>query len=199
MRIRVPNYQVRFQFARFTKLRRALHVRTRPTSDMTQKTSTRRLNAARPLLGVAVAVLVSVAVSGCATRVAVRGNLPDSERLAEVVPGDMSREEVAEILGSPSSVTPFDSNMWLYISEKTETFAFMPPEVIERNVITVHFDDKGIVKEVKKVDLSAGQDINPVERITPTSGNEITFWDQLFSNVGRFSKGAAGDRDPAGK
>ena len=79
------------------------------------------------------------------------------------------------------------------------SFAFMPPEVIERNVITVHFDDKGIVKEVKKVDLSAGQDINPVERITPTSGNEITFWDQLFSNVGRFSKGATGDRDPAGK
>ncbi len=166
---------------------------------MIEKSSSRRFVAARPLMAVAVAVLVSVAVSGCATRIAVRGNLPDSERLAEVVPGDMSREEVAEILGSPSSVTPFDSNMWLYISEKTETFAFMPPEVVERNVIMVHFDDKGVVKEVKKVDLSSAQDIKHVERITPTSGNEITFWDQLFNNVGRFSKGASGDLDPAGK
>ncbi|MAO56878.1 MAG: cell envelope protein SmpA [Rhodospirillaceae bacterium] len=135
------------------------------------------------------AVLVSATLSGCATRVAVRGNLPDSERLAEVVPGDMSREEVAEILGSPSSVTPFDSDLWLYISEKTETFAFMAPEVVERNVIMVKFTDKGIVNEVKKLDLSNAQDVKHVERVTPTSGNEVTFWDQLFHNVGRFNTG----------
>ena len=103
----------------------------------------RKLISARPWLGLTAAVLVSVAVAGCATRVAVRGNLPDSERLAEVVPGDMSREEVAEILGSPSSVTPFDSHLWLYISEKTETFAFMAPKVLERNVIMVRFSEGG--------------------------------------------------------
>ncbi len=143
------------------------------------------------------AVLVSATLSGCATRVAVRGNLPDSERLAEVVPGDMSREEVAEILGSPSSVTPFDSDLWLYISEKTETFAFMAPEVVERNVIMVKFTDKGIVNEVKKLDLSNAQDVKHVERVTPTSGNEVTFWDQLFHNVGRFNTGDSG-LDPSG-
>ena len=143
------------------------------------------------------AVLVSATLSGCATRVAVRGNLPDSERLAEVVPGDMSREEDAEILGSPSSVTPFDSDLWLYISEKTETFAFMAPEVVERNVIMVKFTDKGIVNEVKKLDLSNAQDVKHVERVTPTSGNEVTFWDQLFHNVGRFNTGDSG-LDPSG-
>lgn len=157
---------------------------------MTRNSTTyRRLLTARPWLGLTAAILVSAAVSGCATRVALRGNLPDSERLAEVVPGDMSREEVAEILGSPSSVTPFDSDLWLYISEKTETFAFMAPEVVERNVIMVRFNDKGLVKEIKKLDLSSAQDIKHVERITPTSGNEITFWDQLFNNMGRFNKG----------
>jgi outer membrane protein assembly factor BamE (lipoprotein component of BamABCDE complex) len=168
---------------------------------MARKSSYRRLLTARPWLGLTAAVLVAATVTGCATRVAVRGNLPDSERMAEVVPGDMSREEVAEILGSPSSITPFDSNMWLYISEKTETFAFMPPEVLERNVIMIQFDDKGVVREVKKIDLSSAQDIKHVERITPTSGNEISFWDQLFHNVGRFNakdKDVGGGRDPSG-
>ena len=93
---------------------------------------------------------------------------------------------------SASSVTPFDSNMWLYISEKTETFAFMAPEVVERNVIMVKFTDKGIVNEVKKLDLSNAQDVKHVERVTPTSGNEVTFWDQLFHNVGRFNTGDSG-------
>lgn len=161
-------------------------------------TTYRKLISARPWLGLTAAVLVSVAVAGCATRVAVRGNLPDSERLAEVVPGDMSREEVAEILGSPSSVTPFDSHLWLYISEKTETFAFMAPKVLERNVIMVRFSDKGLVKEVKKLDLSSAQDIKHVERITPTSGNEITFWDQLFNNMGRFNKNNTDSVTPGG-
>ena len=160
--------------------------------------SDKRLSSPRRTLTVlTAAVLVSATLSGCATRVAVRGNLPDSERLAEVVPGDMSREEVAEILGSPSSVTPFDSDMWLYISEKTETFAFMAPEVVERNVIMVKFTDKGIVNEVKKLDLSNAQDVKHVERETPTSGNEVTFWDQLFYNVGRFNTGDSG-LDPSG-
>lgn len=167
-------------------------------SHMAQITSYRRLFSARPWLGLTAAVLVATAVSGCSSRVAVRGNLPDSERLAEVVPGDMSREEVAEILGSPSSVTAFDSNLWMYISERTETFAFMPPEVVERNVVLVRFDDKGFVKDIKKLDLSSAQDIKHVERITPTSGNEITFWDQLFGNVGRFNKGANNDVTPGG-
>ena len=162
--------------------------------------SYRRLLTSRPWIGFTAAVLVAATLSGCATRVAVRGNLPDSERLADVIPGDMSREEVAEVLGSPSSITPFDSDLWLYISEKTETFAFMPPKVLERNVIMVRFDKEGFVKELKKIDLSAGQEIEHVERVTPTSGNEISFWDQLFGNVGRFNKGGsggAGPRNPA--
>lgn len=135
-------------------------------------------------------MLAAATVTACAPNVAIRGNLPNAERLAEVVPGDMSREEVAEILGSPSSITPFDSNLWLYVSERTETVAFFKPEVKERNVVMVRFTKEGIVQEVKKLDLSNAKDIAHVERITPTSGNEITIWDQLFTNLGRFNNPA---------
>ncbi len=135
--------------------------------------------------------LFAVTTMACDTaRIAIRGNLPNAERLAEVTPGDMSREEVAEVLGSPSSVTPFNSDLWLYISEKTSTIAFLAPEVLERNVVMVSFDQEGMVREVKKLDLSNAQDVAHVERVTPTSGNEVTIWDQLFSNLGRFNNPA---------
>lgn len=126
-------------------------------------------------------------LGGCAGRIDTRGNLPDEERLAEVQPGDMTREEVAEILGSPSSVTPFKSDAWFYISERTKTVAFLAPEVVKREVVMIQFDGKGVVSNVKKLDLSDGKDIEQVKRVTPTSGNEITVMEQLFLNLGRFN------------
>lgn len=136
------------------------------------------------------AAVFVAATAGCASRVELRGNLPNKERLAQVTVGSMSREEVAEILGSPSSVTPFSSDIWLYISEKTETVAFLKPEILERNVIAVRFDKDGVVQEMKNLDLSAARELQQVERVTPTSGNELTIWDQFFKNLGRFGAGS---------
>jgi hypothetical protein len=47
---------------------------------------------------------VIVAVSACVNRLDTRGNLLDPERVEEIKPGEQTREEVAEILGSPSSI-----------------------------------------------------------------------------------------------
>ena len=140
----------------------------------------------------AAAVLV-LGTAACSPRIEVRGNLPDKERLAQIQLGSMSREEVAEILGSPSTVTPFDSDTWLYISEKTSTVAFLAPDVEQRNVIMLKFDKKGVVQDMKKLDLSNAKDIKQVERITPTSGNEVTFWGQLLGNLGRFNPAGGGE------
>lgn len=138
------------------------------------------------------AALLTLSMTACSPRVEVRGNLPDKERLAKIHLGDMSREEVAEILGSPSTVTPFNSDIWLYISEKTETTAFLAPEVTKRDVIMLKFDKKGVVQEMKHLDLAAAHDVQQVERTTPTSGNEVTFWQQLFGNLGKFNTGGLG-------
>ena len=146
----------------------------------------------------AAAAAIALSASGCAGRVALRGNLPDADHLAQIHIGQTAREEVAEILGSPSTVTPFDSELWLYISEKDKTVAFLPPKVVERNIIMVRFDKKGVVKQIKKLDLSNGRDIEEVKRVTPTSGNEISFWDQLFGNLGRFNGGAGASSLPGG-
>lgn len=139
--------------------------------------------------GVALSLIAASALvlAGCTGRVAVRGNLPDAERLAEVVPGEISRDEVSEILGSPSSVAAFDGETWFYVSEKTETLAFLKPKIVERKVIVVSFDDEGMVEEVRELGIDDAKQIDPVDRKTPTSGNEFTFMDQLIGNFGRFN------------
>ncbi len=141
----------------------------------------------RNLLSTVGAIGLVLAVGACSPRIDVRGNLPDPERLSEIAPGEQTREEVAEILGTPSSVAMFDQETWYYVSQRTETLAFFEPEIKERNVVILRFDKKGVVSDVKKLGVDDGQNVLPVERTTPTSGNTLSFWDQIFGNLGRFN------------
>ena len=130
--------------------------------------------------------LLALSLAACESRKNTRGNLLDPERVVEIRPGEQSREEVAEILGSPSSVTPFGSDTWYYISQRTETFAFFAPKVLERQIVVVSFDKKGMVVKIDTVGLEKGQLIIPVARKTPTHGNKLTVLEQLIGNLGRF-------------
>lgn len=129
-----------------------------------------------------------IAVLGaCAPKIDVRGNFPDPERLSEIKPGEQSRLEVEEILGTPSSVAVFDQETWLYVSQRTETIAFFEPEVKERQVVILKFDEEGIVSKIEILTAENGKKIQPVDRKTPTAGTEFTLFEQLFGNLGRFN------------
>jgi len=128
-----------------------------------------------------------VLLSACTPKIDIRGNLPDPERLSEIAPGEQSRIEVEEILGTPSSIAVFDQETWLYVSQRTETLAFFEPEVKERKVVILKFDKDGIVSDVETLSAENGKIIQPIDRKTPTAGNEFTLIDQLFGNLGRFN------------
>ena len=136
----------------------------------------------RTLIVLAAAVLLTA----CTPRVDVRGNLPDPDLLAELEIGALNKQQVREMFGSPSSVSTFGNENWYYISERTETTAFYAPEVVDRKVVVISFDDKGVVRDFASLGLEDGRIIELVERKTPTAGNEITFLQQLFGNLGRF-------------
>ncbi len=136
-------------------------------------------------------LLFSLAVAGalvaCTPKIDIRGNLPDEERLSEIVPGEQSREEIRDILGTPSSIAVFDQETWFYVSQRTETLAFFEPEVKERSVVILKFDKEGFVSNIETLTAENGKKIQPVARKTPTAGNEFNFIDQLFGNLGRFN------------
>lgn len=136
-----------------------------------------------------VAVLAAIfALTACSARVDTRGNLPDPDVVAQITPGEDDRNTVIETLGSPSTTAVFDEEVWYYISQRTETLAFFAPKVVERQVLIVHFDERGIVTAIEALGLDDSRTIEHVERTTPTAGNELTFIDQLVGNFGRFNK-----------
>jgi len=129
----------------------------------------------------------SVALLGCSPMIDTRGNLPDPETVLQVQPGVHDRNQVVSILGTPSTVATFEDNTWYYISRRTERIAFFKPEVVDQQVLVVKFDDDGLVSEMKVYGLEDSQEIEPVDRVTPTAGRELTVLQQLFGNIGRFN------------
>ncbi len=129
-----------------------------------------------------------VALVACAPRLDSRGNLPDPDQLTKIKPGQHTRMQVAEILGSPSNISTFDLETWYYVSQRTETTAFFEPDVMTRQVLILRFDKGGKLADVRTIGLDVGREVLPVERETPTSGNEITFIEQILGNLGKFNK-----------
>jgi outer membrane protein assembly factor BamE (lipoprotein component of BamABCDE complex) len=132
-------------------------------------------------------VLLGLALGACQARIDSRGYVPTGDDLERVKPGFQGREEVQEILGSPSSISTFADDRWYYISKKTRTVAFYTPTVLEQNVVVVEFDDSGIVKEIRRYALEDGLIIDPVTRKTPAPGLELSFLEQLLGNFGKFN------------
>lgn len=134
------------------------------------------------------ATALTALLLACAPNIVQRGNLPAPELLTKIQPGAQTRNQVADLLGSPSSVATFGEEVWYYISSQTETVAFYEPEITEQQVVAITFDDAGKVKTIRTYGLEDAQKIEPVARITPTGGRQITILEQLVGNLGRFSK-----------
>jgi outer membrane protein assembly factor BamE (lipoprotein component of BamABCDE complex) len=124
----------------------------------------------------------------CAPAVEQRGNLPNPDKMAEIHAGATTKDEVAKILGTPSSVSVFNNDKsWYYISRRTAQTAFFEPDVLDQQVYIVNFDDQGVVKAVDHRVLEDGKEITPVARATPAPGRELSFLEQLIGNLGKFN------------
>ncbi|HYI68123.1 MAG TPA: outer membrane protein assembly factor BamE [Skermanella sp.] len=151
----------------------------------------------RPTLRhVFVAGFMGLALAACSPSVDTRGNLADKDRLQQIQPGVSTRDDVAAVLGTPSTMGTFDPNTWYYIGARTEKTAFFRPDTVERKVVVVKFDEAGTVADVHQLDQSAGKEVELVERTTPTAGRDMNFIEQMLGNVGRFSGGNGGFRQP---
>ncbi|WP_426035626.1 outer membrane protein assembly factor BamE [Brevundimonas sp. DC300-4] len=137
---------------------------------------------------VRLAVLVALAplAVACAPVVGNHGFQVIDVNPKDIVIGTDTKSTVLAQLGSPSAVSTFEDNIWYYISQTTERYTYNRPQVSQRNVTAITFneaDDK--VAEVRNLNLEDGQQIAMERRETPTRGRQLTILEQLLGNVGR--------------
>lgn len=142
----------------------------------------------RRSLRVGVALGLLAAVAACAqARIDQRGNKPDEDQVVQINPGVDDKNRVAELIGTPSTISTFDDRTWYYISKRTETTAFFEPDVVDQEILAINFTEEGIVDSMRLYGQEDGRTIAYVERVTPTEGHSLTIIQQLFGNLGRFN------------
>lgn len=149
----------------------------------------------RPALALAGTLLAASLLAGCGIVDATkdpRGHRVDAELLTELVPGVQTRSDVRALLGSPSATAVFGDETWYYIGGVTQNRVGRMEKLIEQEVVAIHFDRSGVVQRIEVVDRDRAQEIDPVARVTPTPGNDVSFIGLVLGNIGRFSPGGPG-------
>jgi outer membrane protein assembly factor BamE (lipoprotein component of BamABCDE complex) len=141
----------------------------------------------RRTLLAAMGVVLALTAAACAPRIDQRGNKPDEDQVVQINPGVDDKNRVAELIGTPSTISTFDDRTWYYISKRTETTAFFDPDVTDQEVLAINFDENGVVQNMRVYGQEDGRTIAYVDRTTPTEGNELTLIQQLLGNLGRFN------------
>jgi outer membrane protein assembly factor BamE (lipoprotein component of BamABCDE complex) len=137
----------------------------------------------------ALILFASVALAACAPTNATNGTFLTTDDVATLRPGESSRSDVLQSLGTPTTTAVFDDNTWYYIGQKTTKKAFLDAKVTDRKVYEAKFDEEGTLISLNEVNNEA-IDVPLVRRTTPTSGHDLTAAQQLLGNLGRFNKGS---------
>lgn len=133
-----------------------------------------------------ISFLFLLGLAGCAT-IDIRGHEVEPDQLAKIKVGETTKQQVAQLLGTPSSVSPFGNKTWIYVFERTQRRAFLSPSVVESNITRIEFDEKDHVKSLESLTEKDKQVVAHVQRSTPTSGHTFGVVEQIFGNVGRFN------------
>lgn len=133
-----------------------------------------------------VAGLAAALLAGCTETINTRGNLPDPKVVAQIRPGQHTRTDIQQLLGTPSTVATFEKEIWFYIGGRVMSKPFFDDVVLERKVLSIRFNKRGIVSKIHNLDATGIARIKFVERETPTKGKDLTILQQMLGNIGRF-------------
>ncbi len=114
-------------------------------------------------------------LSACSATFQNHGYVPEQDALDELVVGVDTRGSLEDIVGPPSSTGVMDDEGWFYISSKIRHYAYLRPQVVEREMVAVTFGDDETITNIQRFGLQDGNVITLNRRVTelPVKGPSI--------------------------
>ena len=127
---------------------------------------------------------LALAIAGCSPVIRNHGYTPHEEDLASISIGQDTRGSVRRKIGRPGNTGVFTDEAWYYVSSTVEHLAYYEPQVIDRKIVAVIFDENDVVASVQRFALEDGRVVDLETNTTPTYGRQLTILEQLFGNIG---------------
>lgn len=138
-----------------------------------------------PISTAGVALILFVAVGACTPTFRNHGYVPPEEDLAELAIGIDTRATVEDVVGSPTSGGVLEDGDYFYVRSRVRTFGARRPEVVDRQVLAISFDEEGVLQNIERFGLEDGRVVALSRRVTDNGVTNRTFLRQLLGNIGR--------------
>jgi outer membrane protein assembly factor BamE (lipoprotein component of BamABCDE complex) len=138
-------------------------------------------------------VALVVALAACGPVYRNHGYVPPPEDLDQIVVGIDTRASVQETLGSAGATSVIEDNALYFVRSRVRTFAMLEPQVVERSVVAVSFDDNGVVRNIETFGLERGKPVQLTRRVTDSSVSGKGFLRQLIGNIGSITPTSVSD------
>ena len=103
--------------------------------------------------------------------------------LNELQIGKTTKNEIVELLGSPSTTSNFDDEQsWIYISSEFKKFIFLDGSNTDQKILILSFNQNTL----KNKELLSKNDINNIEyeeTLTDSRGKKVNWIKDFFSNL----------------
>lgn len=133
------------------------------------------------------ALLALVAVTACTATYRNHGYVPLDEDMADLVVGIDTRATVDDVIGPPSLSGVSGDGDYYYVRSRFRAFAFYRPEVVDRQVLAISFNNDDTIANIERFGLENGQVVPLSRRVTDSSVVSSGFLRQLLGNIGNLN------------
>lgn len=130
---------------------------------------------------------LALALGGCSAIERTHGWTPPDDLLQQIVPGIDSRATVEDVVGPPTASGVLNDGGFYYIETSMRQLGWRAPEITDRRVVAITFDDAGVVSNIAEYGLEDGRVIPLSRRVTMTADSNMGFIRRLFGNIGGLS------------
>lgn len=123
-----------------------------------------------------------LAATACTATYENHGYVPPEQDLQQLVVGIDTRGTVDDVVGPPS-LSGMDDGDYYYVRSRQRTFGMFRPEMVERQVLAISFNDDDTIANIERFGLEEGRVVPLARRVTDSSVVNNGFLRQLLGNL----------------
>ena len=132
--------------------------------------------------------LILIIVSSCTQKKVIKHHgIPFLEKKQSSLIVDVSnKNDVKKILGSPSTISNFNDDMWIYIERKqtqSELMKLGQMRILKNDILVLEFNNFGILNKKKLIDINEMNKIQIAEKTTDTVNKNRNFLYDFMSSM----------------
>ena len=144
-------------------------------------------------------IFLSLIVANCSFKKVVKHHgIPFLEKKQEsLIVNKSNKKDIREILGSPSTTSKFDNDVWIYIERKQTQSALKnlgKMKIFKNDVLVLEIDNYGILKKKEFFNKDDMENIKIVKSTTKSSFNRDSFIYNFMSSMRQKINDPLGER-----